>query len=251
MLCFWISENRKTGVALERFLKSNVEIGLWKKEKNTTKKKFLFENPHILKEYDPLSKNNYSFTLVNDYDESKEKTYSKELCSKYNLLKRSETNLRKEIIKEIFQKIGDNFSITSPFWCDYGKNIEIGDNFYSNKKTAIFCGGKIKFRNNIFIDSECGFITENINLERKKQGIEFIIIGNNVKIGKRVTIMPNVTIGNNVIIADKSIITENIPSDSIVEGNPCKIIRKSTKQDIKKLIKEIKIKIKKVNHSVI
>ena len=231
MLCFWISENRKTGVALERFLKSNVEIGLWKKEKNTTKKKFLFENPHILKEYDPLSKNNYSFTLVNDYDESKEKTYSKELCSKYNLLKRSETNLRKEIIKEIFQKIGDNF--------------------YSNKKTAIFCGGKIKFGNNIFIDSECGFITENINLERKKQGIEFIIIGNNVKIGKRVTIMPNVTIGNNVIIADKSIITENIPSDSIVEGNPCKIIRKSTKQDIKKLIKEIKIKIKKVNHSVI
>lgn len=51
-----------------------------------------------------------------------------------------------------------------------------------------------------------------------------IIIGNNVNIGWETIIMPNVKIGNNVIIGAGSIITKDIPDNSVAAGIPCRVI---------------------------
>ncbi len=68
-----------------------------------------------------------------------------------------------------------------------------------------------------------------------------ITIGNDVWIGGNVVINPNVTIGNNVVIGSGSVITKDIPSNVVVAGNPCKVIRKITEEDKKYYFKKLKV----------
>ena len=58
-----------------------------------------------------------------------------------------------------------------------------------------------------------------------------IVVGDNVWIGAGVQVMPGVTIGSNVVIGSGSIVTKDIPSNSVAVGNPCKVIRQITEAD--------------------
>ena len=57
---------------------------------------------------------------------------AKDLCLDYNLLKSNQAEEKENIVKKLFGKIGQNFAITAPFYCDYGFNIEAGSNFFVN-----------------------------------------------------------------------------------------------------------------------
>ncbi len=161
---------------------------------------------------------------------------AKTLCHKYNLLSPAETNKRKALLKKIIGKTGNNFWIEQPFYCDYGYNIEIGENFYMNHNSVILDCAKVKFGNNVFIAPFCGFYTAGhaIDVEDRIAGLEYgfpITIGNNVWIGGHVCILPGVTIGDNSIIGAGSVVNKNIPPNVIAAGNPCKIIRQITPED--------------------
>ena len=94
---------------------------------------------------------------------------AKDLCLEYNLLKSNQTKEKEDIIKKLFGKIGKDFGITAPFYCDYGFNIEAGDNFYVNYNCIILDCAKVKFGDNVFIAPNCGFYTAGhpIDIERK------------------------------------------------------------------------------------
>lgn len=62
-------------------------------------------------------------------------------------------------------------------------------------------------------------------------------IGNNVWLGGNTVVCPGVTIGDNVVIGAGSVVTKDIPDWSIAAGNPCKVLRKITDEDKKKLYK--------------
>ena len=114
--------------------------------------------------------------------------------------------------------------------CDYGYNIEIGENFYSNHNLIILDANKVKFGNNVFIAPNCGFYTAGhpLDYEIRNKGLEYakpITVGNNVWIGGNVIVLPGVTIGDNVIIGAGSVVTKDIPDNKIAYGNPCRIIR--------------------------
>ena len=68
------------------------------------------------------------------YDEEliEERLFAKGLCYDYNQLHPRLVNEREAIIKTLLGKTSDRFLIEQPFVCDYGYNIEIGENFYSN-----------------------------------------------------------------------------------------------------------------------
>ena len=132
--------------------------------------------------------------------------------------------------RKIVGKIGKNFLIEQPFMCDYGYNIEIGDNFYSNHNLIILDAGKVKIGDNVFIAPNCGIYTayHPIDIVQRNKGLEYasnVKIGNNVWIGGNVTILPGVTIGDNCTIGAGSVVTKDIPSNSIAYGNPCKVAR--------------------------
>ena len=162
--------------------------------------------------------------LIND------RARAKDLCFKFNALPPSEREARKNIIKQLFSKTTDEFLIESSFYCDYGYNIEIGNNFYTNHNCVILDCAKVTFGDNVFIGPNCGFYTaiHPINAEERNSGIESakpISIGNNVWIGGNVTVLPGVTIGDNTVIGAGSVVTKNIPPNVVAVGNPCRSIK--------------------------
>ena len=143
---------------------------------------------------------------------------------------------RKELIRKIVGKIGEEFNIESPFQCDYGYNIEIGENFYSNHNLIILDVGKVRIGDNVQIAPNVSIYTAGhpVHPESRNSGYEYgidITIGDNVWIGGSVTILPGVTIGDNAVIGAGSVVTKDIPADVIAAGNPCRVIRKITEED--------------------
>lgn len=158
----------------------------------------------------------------------------KDKCFEYNLLKPSDALKRKELMKKILGKIGENFSIEQPFMCDYGYNIEIGEDFYSNHNLIILDCAKVSIGDNVFIAPNCGFYTAGHPLDYKtrNEGLEFakpIKIGNNVWIGGNVVVLPGVTIGDNSVIGAGSVVNKDIPENVVAVGNPCRVLREINK----------------------
>ena len=167
---------------------------------------------------------NYNIELEND------RLKAKDICYEYNNFKPSERIERNKLLKSLFKSTKGDFIIEQPFWCDYGYNIEIGNNFYSNHNLVILDCNKVKFGNNVFIGPNCGFYTAGhpIDAKTRNKGLEYakpIEVGNDVWIGGNTIVLPGVKIGNNVVIGAGSVVNKNIPDNSVAVGNPCKVIK--------------------------
>lgn len=88
-------------------------------------------------------------------DLQKELYQAKDLCYEYNNILPSKIEERNKIMKKILGSTKQDFLIEQPFMCDYGYNIEIGENFYANHNLIILDGNKVKFGDNVFIAPNC------------------------------------------------------------------------------------------------
>jgi acetyltransferase-like isoleucine patch superfamily enzyme len=168
--------------------------------------------------------------LPSDNELSKERTKCKLLCQKYNALPYDKSKKRYKLLKKIIGKYSENLWIEQPFMCDYGYNIEIGKNFYSNHNLLILDPAKVIFGDNVLIGPNCGFYTAEhpLNQDIRSTGVESakpIVVGNNVWIGGNVVVLGGVRIGNNVVIGAGSVVTKDIPDNSLVVGVPALKIR--------------------------
>jgi acetyltransferase-like isoleucine patch superfamily enzyme len=153
-----------------------------------------------------------------------------QICNEYNKTLPSEKEKRKKIIKELFKKTGENFTIIPIIRVDFGCNITIGENFYSNYNLSILDEGYVTIGDNCYIGPNCSFLTacHPIDFSDRNAYYEWtkaINIGNNVCIEGNVTVLPGVNIGNNVIVRAGSVVTKNVKDNCIVGGNPCVIER--------------------------
>ena len=166
----------------------------------------------------------------NDCDLVSERARCKDLCHEFNLLLPSDIEGQRGLITRLFGKTSGAFVVTAPFWCDYGYNIEVGANFYTNHNCIILDAAKVIFGDNVFIGPNCGFYTAThpLDSERRNLGLEYahtITIGDNVWFGGGVQVMPGVTIGSNAVIGAGSVVTKDIPGGVLAFGKPCKVIR--------------------------
>lgn len=180
---------------------------------------------------------NYDQAILADREQAKEMLYD------YNITRPSQKEERETILRKLLKKVGKQCIIEPPFYCDYGYNIETGDNFFANMNLVILDGAKVTFGNNVFIAPNCGFYTAGhpIDAEQRNRGLEYaypIHVGNDVWFGGHVAVMPGVTIGDNVVIGAGSIVTKDIPSGVVAVGNPCKVVRVITEADKHKYGKE-------------
>lgn len=160
-----------------------------------------------------------------------ERQKCKDICYMYNQLLPSQVVKRSEMIRDLFAKTGHDFLIEQPFYCDYGYNIEIGENFYANVNCVILDGARVRFGDNVFVGPNCGFYTAGhpLNVVQRSSGLEYalpITIGDNVWLGAQVCVLPGVTIGSNCVIGAGSVVTQDIPNNSLAVGNPCRVVRK-------------------------
>ena len=147
---------------------------------------------------------NYDAELLSDREKAKEQLYD------YNRLRPSQHE--------------------PPFACDYGYNIEVGENFYANVNLVILDGAKVCIGDNAFIAPNVGIYTAGhpLDAEQRNRGLEYarpVTIGHNVWIGAGVNILPGVTIGDNTVIGAGSVVTKDIPSNVLAVGNPCRVVK--------------------------
>lgn len=168
-----------------------------------------------------------------------ERARCNDLCFEYNHIRPSDTMAREDKMREIAGRIGKNFVIEQPFLCDYGYNLEIGDDVYINYNCVILDTAKVIFGDHVFVAPNCGFYTAGhpLDVEQRNQGLEYaypITVSSNVWIGGNVAILPGVTIGEGSVIGAGSIVSKDIPAGVIAAGNPCRVIRSITEEDRKK-----------------
>ena len=172
----------------------------------------------------------------NDPELLEEMAAGAEKCFALNSLPPSMAEERKEAIRNLLGRTGEKFEIRSPFFCDYGYNIEVGENFFMNFNCVILDGAKVTFGDNVFVAPGCGFYTAGhpLHPDSRNSGYEYgipVTIGNNVWIGGSCVILPGVTIGDNAVIGAGSVVTKDIPDNVCAAGNPCRVIREITEED--------------------
>lgn len=178
----------------------------------------------------------YLYDANYDQDIIQIRTKCADLCYEFNACRPSDTQTQKAIIKRLLGDIRGDFVITAPFYCDYGVNITIGNNFYTNHNCTILDGAKVTFGDNVFIAPNCVFSTAGhpIDAEQRNKGLEIalpITVGDNVWFGTNVSVLPGVTIGSNVVIGAGSVVNRDIPDGVVAVGNPCRVLRKITAED--------------------
>lgn len=160
----------------------------------------------------------------------------KDKCYRYNGLHPNDTEARRKLLGEILGGMGKEVVVSSPFWCDYGYNITVGDYFYSNHNLIVTDGAKVTFGDHVFVAPNCCFTTAEHPTDpaQRQAGLEIakpITIGNNVWIGAGSTVLAGVTIGDNTVIGAGSVVTKSIPANVVAVGVPCRVQRKITEAD--------------------
>lgn len=141
--------------------------------------------------------------------------------------------------KQLFGKTGEHFYVNPPLYVDYGRHIEIGENFYANMDCIFLDVNKIRFGDDVMVGPRVAFYTAGhpIDAEVRISDLEFglpITVGNKVWIGGSTSILPGVTIGEGAIIASGAVVTKDVPPYTIVGGNPARVIREITEADRQK-----------------
>lgn len=137
--------------------------------------------------------------------------------------------IRKLFSKLTGESISDTFCLFPPFYTDCGKNIKIGENVFINACCKFQDQGGITIGNNCLIGHNVTIATLNHDFDPKKRANITpapVVIGNDVWIGSNSTILPGITIEDGAIIGAGSIVTKNVSKNTIVAGNPAKIIKK-------------------------
>ncbi len=194
---------------------------------------------------DMIKRRNNGLAYISDEKVLEEQRACRKILQRFNFADRSDFDLLAKIVKELLGK-SDGAWINPPFYCDYGSHIEVGKNFYANYNCTIIDVGKVKIGDNCMLAPNVAIYTAGhpIFPDTRNSTFEYgkeVTIGDNVWIGGNSVVCPGVNIGNNVVIGAGSVVVKDIPDNVIAAGNPCKVIRKITEDDRRKLFHDEEI----------
>ena len=155
---------------------------------------------------------------------------AQDICARLRVMTISDDGYR-ELMEELIPNFPKTALICSPFHCDHGTGIVLGENVFINYNAVMLDSAYIKIGKNTKIGPNCQFYTINHPIDylerRKPQETSFpITIGEDCWIAGGVTLCPGVTIGNRCVVAAGSVVTKDIPDDSLAAGSPAVVKRK-------------------------
>ena len=170
----------------------------------------------------------------------------KELIHDFNMSRPSEVEYCDKIIRKVFAEVGNNCYIEPPFHANWGCNMHVGNNFYSNFNLTVVDDADIYIGDNVMIAPNVVITTGThpICPKLREKGYQYnlpVHIGNRVWIGAGTIILPGVTIGDDSVIGAGSVVTKNIPSGVVAVGNPCRVLREINEHDYEYYQKDRKI----------
>lgn len=170
--------------------------------------------------------------LANDPDLAARRARARGLVREFNALPYTGEGdqQRQRVLKELLGRVGEKACIESPFYCDYGENIELGDNVFLNFNCLLLDCALIRIGNNVMAGPSVQFYAayHPLNARERIAGPELaapITVGDNVWLGGGAIICPGVTIGDNTTIGAGSVVTKDIPAGVLAVGNPCRVVR--------------------------
>ena len=167
------------------------------------------------------------------------------ILQKLNFMDRSDSDGIAAVVKELLGA-SDGAVINPPFYCDYGSHIRVGKNFFANYNCTIIdvatvtIGDFCQMAPNVAIYTAGHPVYPTTRNSAYEYG-KAVTIGDNVWIGGNTVICPGVRIGDDVVIGAGSVVTRDIPARCIAVGNPCRVLRKITEADRRKLFRDEEI----------
>lgn len=191
---------------------------------------------------DMKKRRDMQLAYIADGDLLAEQSTCRKILQKLNFVDRSDFDEIAKLVKELLGK-SDHAWINPPFYCDYGFNIEVGKNFFANYNCTILDVAKVKMGDNCQLAPNVAIYTAGhpVHPDTRNSGFEYgkeVIIGDNVWLGCNTVVCPGVHIGSNVVIGAGSVVTKDIPDWCVAAGNPCRVIRKITEADRRKLFRD-------------
>jgi maltose O-acetyltransferase len=137
---------------------------------------------------------------------------------------------RARLLRELLPHAGAELGLTSPFYCDYGTNITLGDQVFFNFNCTILDVAAVRIGSRTLFGPgvQVYTATHPLDYQERATGLEYakpITIGEDVWVGGGAIICPGVSIGDRAVIGAGSVVTKDIPADTLAAGNPCRVIR--------------------------
>jgi acetyltransferase-like isoleucine patch superfamily enzyme len=129
----------------------------------------------------------------------------------------------------IGKKVDDSFFLVPPFYTTGGVDITVGRNVFINQNCTFYDLGGLEIADDVMIGPNVNIITSGHPLEpSQRRGCVIakpIVIERNVWIAAGATIIGGVTVGENSVVAAGCVVTKDVPSNTLVGGNPARVIR--------------------------
>lgn len=192
---------------------------------------------------DNIERRDAGLAYISDAAVFEEQKITRRLLREFNTTDPSDFETLNKLAHQIIGSSKENLAVMPPFYCDYGSHIHVGKNFFANYNCTILDVAKVEIGDNVLFAPNVSLYTAGhpIHPLSRNSGYEYGIpvkIGNNVWVGGNVVITPGVTIGDNVVIGAGSVVTKDIPANVVAAGNPCKVIRAITEDDMQYYYKD-------------
>lgn len=159
-----------------------------------------------------------------------ERRAARRLTERYNATGVDEGDERESLLRDLFGSVGENPTVEPTLKCDYGYNVSVGDDFYANFDCVFLDVCQIEFGDDCMLAPGVHVYTAThpLDAETRVSGREHgkpVTVGDRVWVGGRAVVNPGVTVGDDAVVASGAVVTEDVPDNVVVQGNPARVVK--------------------------